>query len=294
MRRTGRREGDRSQWRAIALPVLARIELFDLVGGMAEDPVDEYSLGCPMLLFLVVHGFGRLFVFVGGLAIEVERLAYAVSSDSDFPDRGRVEVNPGDAVCCHPRCPLKPARHASRFRKGRGCTCGCRAGCIWWPLRAARPRRLEMRRRVRRERKPLGLAPSTGRCRPGSPWGIHPTDSTGVTGYLTSPKSGNPTSMACTLFLAAADRLDQPCKSSPPGEVVRRVSDTLVEFDDPPGVVGNSAPSGGDYRAKGVMFYESGLPSGGTATCTLPDSSRQLCTVILSDFAKRTSGYAAE
>ena len=85
------------------------------------------------------------------------------------------------------------------------------------------------------------------------------------------------------------------CTAHTPQEVVHHVSPTVVEFEDPPGVTGDGFPSGGTYRARGVMFYDAPpgkFASGGTATCTLPEADAALCVAILNDFVQRYSTYA--
>ena len=64
-----------------------------------------------------------------------------------------------------------------------------------------------------------------------------------------------------------------------------------MAFEDPPGVAGNGAPSGGPYAANGVMAFYPGanvgsvVPTGSWLdTCTLPASTHDLCTAALDLF----------
>jgi hypothetical protein len=69
---------------------------------------------------------------------------------------------------------------------------------------------------------------------------------------------------------------------------VNHVSATLVGFEDPPGIVGDAAHSGGRYPADGVMTYIPGSNDGSwTESCMLPGSEHNLCTAILNNFLSR-------
>jgi hypothetical protein len=66
----------------------------------------------------------------------------------------------------------------------------------------------------------------------------------------------------------------------------------IVEFEDPPGVVGNFSASGGPYPANGVVVWYPSTTSGNypyeaDAECTLPASEHASCTAILNDFLDR-------
>jgi hypothetical protein len=75
--------------------------------------------------------------------------------------------------------------------------------------------------------------------------------------------------------------------NTPPGAATNDV----VYFADPPGVVGDGAPSGGPLTARGVLLFVNDLGSQGYAasieTCTLSTSMSALCTPILNDFSNR-------
>jgi len=109
-----------------------------------------------------------------------------------------------------------------------------------------------------------------------------------VVGYQTSACWGCAQSTACPLFSVAAHDFGEPCPNSrPPQETVNRESSAVVEFADPPGVVGDDNPSGGGHWARGVMIY---APNHAlyTETCTLPASRQSACS---SSFSYFTSLY---
>jgi hypothetical protein len=65
----------------------------------------------------------------------------------------------------------------------------------------------------------------------------------------------------------------------------------IAEIEDPPGVKGDSVPSGGTYSTKSALHYTSPAAGEGGAseeTCVLPDSGKPLCTAILNDFNTRS------
>lgn len=80
---------------------------------------------------------------------------------------------------------------------------------------------------------------------------------------------------------------DVPSASAAGGRPTRRPDPGGVR--GPTRCGGRRLPFGGAYPARGVMFYEPDgpRPSGGTATCTLPDADRELCAAVLDDFVKR-------
>lgn len=94
---------------------------------------------------------------------------------------------------------------------------------------------------------------------------------------------------ACPLFPAAAkafrDYLGHGCGTRPAAETVTPISGGIVSFEDPPGVHGDGAPSGGPYPANAVMTYYPNAPDGSwQETCTLPDSEKAGCTAALNTF----------
>lgn len=87
---------------------------------------------------------------------------------------------------------------------------------------------------------------------------------------------------ACPFF-PSADSLvpDQRCPSTAPKRQREvRISSTLVEFEDPPGVQGPSP-----FTALGVMIYRD--DNALLETCRLPAAQRATCSAILNDFVKR-------
>ena len=117
-----------------------------------------------------------------------------------------------------------------------------------------------------------------------------------VEGHETSVGLLNRLEQACPLFPSAAVALESEyqlsCSETKPAEEQStQLSSTVVEFEDPPGVVGDGDPSGGPYPANGVMIYIPGSDNGSwTETCTLPASEHSLCTLSLNQFV---SSYAS-
>ncbi|HEX7537598.1 MAG TPA: DUF6777 domain-containing protein, partial [Dermatophilaceae bacterium] len=144
----------------------------------------------------------------------------------------------------------------------------------------------------------LDVWPS-GTQKPEKPGGNMPAnpDQQLVEAYTAGAQQAAVYEHVCAFDPAVADRYypfyanSMGCRSSPvSGEkVVHPHSDaSLVLFEDPPGIHGNAAASGGNYSAHGAQLYEwhgSGISS--TATCMLPDSQRALCTAVLNDFIER-------
>jgi hypothetical protein len=115
----------------------------------------------------------------------------------------------------------------------------------------------------------------------------------GIVAGETSACYGCTIGQACALFPAAlrAYRSQYPggCPvRRPRGETAIRLGPTVVAFEDPAGVKGEGALSGGPYPANGVMTYVPGGDSGSyVETCTLPESFHSICTAILNDFVAR-------
>jgi hypothetical protein len=111
-----------------------------------------------------------------------------------------------------------------------------------------------------------------------------------IVGSQTSACVGCRETQACPLFSAAAadylNNYQMNCpETRPQAESVDDLSPGVVAFEDPPGVAGDGAPSGGPYPANGVMTYYSGDDHGSwLETCTLPTSEHGLCTVALDTF----------
>ena len=100
---------------------------------------------------------------------------------------------------------------------------------------------------------------------------------------------------ACGAFPTATAQYasgSPPCSSTPPSEEkVTALSQTVVAFEDPPGVAGTGKPSGGTNPANGIVTYSPGGTGHSTAsfkaTCTLPASNHAVCTAALNDFLVR-------
>jgi len=115
-----------------------------------------------------------------------------------------------------------------------------------------------------------------------------------VTAFTGGACVGCIAAMACGLFPEAWTLFDQPGLScpaaTPSGELVTRPMPQSAIFEDPPGVAGTGEPSGGRYRALGLMVFDPGTGAGGTGpdfpsvlkiTCTLPDAMAQICDEIV-------------
>jgi hypothetical protein len=98
--------------------------------------------------------------------------------------------------------------------------------------------------------------------------------------------------MACGLFPEAWKLFDTPGSScpttSPARELITRPIPRSAIFEDPPGVAGTGDPSGGRYRALGLLVFDPGTGGSGTdfpsalkITCTLPDAMAQVCDEIV-------------
>jgi len=132
---------------------------------------------------------------------------------------------------------------------------------------------------------PQGQATPTGSPSPGHQ---------AVTAFSGGACVGCIATMACGLFPEAWKLFDQPGLScpttSPPGELVSRLFPSAAVFEDPPGVAGTGEPSGGQYRALGLMVFDPGTGAGGSGadlpsalkiTCTLSDALAQVCDEIV-------------
>ena len=127
-----------------------------------------------------------------------------------------------------------------------------------------------------------------------TPAGSPPPDRQAVTAFTGGACVGCIATMACGLFPEAWKLFDQPGSScpttSPAGELITRPIPRSVIFEDPPGVAGTGEPSGGRYRALGLMVFDPGTGAGGSGTdfpsalkitCTLPDAMAQVCDEIV-------------
>src|SRR5579862_624816 len=66
---------------------------------------------------------------------------------------------------------------------------------------------------------------------------------------------------ACPFFPQLASNVGFPCPTGiPPGEHVYGLRATITLFEDPPGVTGDGWPSGGPYRADGLVGLNTEIP----------------------------------
>lgn len=127
-----------------------------------------------------------------------------------------------------------------------------------------------------------------------SPTGGSAADEQAVTAYSGGACVGCIATMACGLFPEAWSLFATPGSACPTvlpvRERVTRPGPRSAVFEDPPGVAGTGEPSGGRYRAIGLLVYDPGtggggmgltLPSGLKVTCTLPDAMSQICDELI-------------
>jgi hypothetical protein len=126
-----------------------------------------------------------------------------------------------------------------------------------------------------------------------TPTGSPSPDRQAITAYTGGACVGCIATMACGLFPEAWKLFAQPGDScptkTPAGELVTRPMPRSAIFEDPPGVAGTGEPSGGRYRALGMMVFDPGtgpaasdlLPAALLITCTLPDAMAQVCDEIV-------------
>jgi hypothetical protein len=111
--------------------------------------------------------------------------------------------------------------------------------------------------------------------------------------------SGEAAEYVCDLFAAADGALPvKPCpKHAPTEELITHLNRRTVAFEDPAGVSGDGAPSGGADPANGVrVFVKASASAEGYAlgeTCTLPETEHALCTVVLDNFLSRNPPHPA-
>jgi hypothetical protein len=131
---------------------------------------------------------------------------------------------------------------------------------------------------------------------------VYPAGSTSasakaISASQTSACVGCALGQTCPLFaaaLAAYERtFNQGCPTYKPSfETERPIGAGLVQFEDPPRITGDGVPSGGPYRAIGVMTFHPDSPDGSwLETCTLPPSDQVLCAVSLHQFVAQYGTY---
>ncbi len=126
--------------------------------------------------------------------------------------------------------------------------------------------------------------------------------------YSTSPRvqfSGVLTCYLCKLIqscaffpraknaLVAAHAATTTCRV-PLGESVTLLGPTTATIDDPPGVTGHGAPSGGPYPAASLAYFGLAprtLTGSYLLTCTLPSTFQKVCATSLRQFSLDTPRY---
>ena len=101
---------------------------------------------------------------------------------------------------------------------------------------------------------------------------------------------GPSTSVACPFIPAAkadASAAGLPCPGPPAGERVTMLDANTALFEDPAGVAGDGAQSGGPNPAEGVVVRNPTTHAAGMLTCVLPAAQKPLCTAIVDDFRTR-------
>jgi hypothetical protein len=131
---------------------------------------------------------------------------------------------------------------------------------------------------------------------------IYPANSTisspkAIVASQTSACVGCAIDQACPLFTAAwrasIRMFNLGCTMYKPSfETERSIGSGIVQFEDPPRIKGDGVPSGGPYRAIGVMTYYPNSPNGSwLETCTLPTDDVALCTLSLHQFVAQYGTY---
>ncbi len=121
----------------------------------------------------------------------------------------------------------------------------------------------------------------------------------GIHAFVASAGTGSVPDLICAVMpdLVAATWNGRPCPQKPAAETVIRDNPVAAEFYDPPGVVGDGAPSGGSYQAVGRMLARSGarrtnLKDAASVTCTLPPQPvGLLCDDVVVEFAPFGGGF---
>ncbi len=107
-----------------------------------------------------------------------------------------------------------------------------------------------------------------------------------ITGYQSGGCVGCAIAQACSLFANARARAQGfECRVKVHGERVRRISGSVVDFVDPPGVHGNANPSGGAYPSYGVMTFRAGRAAWTRlATCVMGPVDVKVCAAVMGNF----------
>jgi hypothetical protein len=113
----------------------------------------------------------------------------------------------------------------------------------------------------------------------------------GIYAFLASAGTGSVPDLICAVMpdLLDAASSGRPCPQKPPTEQVIRDHSVAAEFHDPPGVVGDGAPSGGGNPALGRVLDNPAhgrQPQGAASvTCTLRQPDGLLCDAVIGEFA---------
>jgi hypothetical protein len=131
----------------------------------------------------------------------------------------------------------------------------------------------------------------------GSPARSWPKTAQAVTANLLPACVGCALSQACTYFPVAQQQLlknygpNSRCPKAPVGELTDRLSSTVVAYEDPSGVKGIEAPSGGNYAANGIVTYKPPTAryeyGSSLENCVLPPQVHALCTAALNNFVSQ-------
>ena len=120
----------------------------------------------------------------------------------------------------------------------------------------------------------------------------------GIDAFIASAGTGSVPYLLCPVMpdVVSPTWTGVPCPQRPPAETVIRDNPVAAEFYDPPGVVGDGAPSGGSYQAVGRMLEnpaQGDEPQGAAAvTCTLPAQPvGLLCDDVVVEFAPYGGGF---
>jgi hypothetical protein len=113
----------------------------------------------------------------------------------------------------------------------------------------------------------------------------------GIHAFIASDGTGSVPYLLCPVMpdLVSPTWTGVPCPQKPATETVIRDNPVAAEFYDPPGVVGDGAPSGGSYQAMGRVLEnpaQGAEPQGAAAvTCTLPPQPvGLLCDDVVAEF----------
>jgi hypothetical protein len=118
-----------------------------------------------------------------------------------------------------------------------------------------------------------------------------------ITTFETGGSSTQGAAAACPLFATAQAQFQSAfghgCSQPPKSVTIAHPSADVATFDDPPGVAFGD-PSGGPYRAQGVVsFSTTASPTTWQATCTVSTQYQSFCPTVLDYFSALYSGARA-